>query len=136
MGIILDESLMFKPHWKYRIDKAKKLLGKCNGIGNSQWGISPSSWRQLNMGMIRVVALWGSELGWRGQKEWEEEMNKLQYQALRKCTGAVKGARREVVSQIAGVESPRMVMDAAQARLMAKVMRDPTAVGDLLTEDV
>ena len=55
----------------------------------------------------------------------------LQYQALSKCVNLVKGARKELVSEIAGVESPRTVLDAAQARLLGKMMRDPTALGDL-----
>ena len=31
------------------------------------------------MGMVRTVALWSVELGWRGQKDWEEEFEKLWY---------------------------------------------------------
>lgn len=68
-------------------------------------------------GMVRAVALWGMELAWRGQAAWEEEFEKLQYQALKKCVNVTHGSRRELVSQITGVESPRMVLDAAQARL-------------------
>jgi len=45
------------------------------------------------------------------------------------------GARKELVSQTAGVESPRMVLDAAQARLMVKMVRDPTALGGLWLEE-
>jgi len=41
----------------------------------------------------------------------------------------------ELVSQIAGVESLRMALDAAQARLMGKIMRDTTALGDLIFDD-
>jgi len=104
------------------------MLAQFNGIGNSQWGVSASSWRQIYTGMIRAVALWGAELGWRGQKDWEEEMEKLQYQCLKKCVNATHGSRRELVSQIAGVESPRMALDAAQARVMAKMMGDQTAM--------
>ena len=69
LGIILDEPFSFKEHWKSRIQKARNMIGALNGIGNSRWGISASSWRQLYTGMIRVVALWGSELRWRGQKD-------------------------------------------------------------------
>ena len=77
LGIILDETLEFDHHWKSRIDKASKLLGALSGIGSSQWGISPGSWRQLYTGMARTVALWGAELGWRGQKEWKREFERL-----------------------------------------------------------
>jgi len=55
----------------------------------------------------------------------------LQYQALTKCVNSVKGACKELVREIAGVESPKMALDAAQARLLGKMMQDPTTLGDL-----
>jgi len=55
----------------------------------------------------------------------------LQYQALTKYVNLVKGARKELVREIAGVESPKMALDAAQARLLGKMMRDPIILGDL-----
>jgi len=48
---------------------------------------------------------------------------------------ATRGSRKELVSEIAGVESPRMTLDAAQARLMGKMIRDSTALGDLWLEE-
>ena len=99
LGIILDETLEFDHHWKSRINKVRKLLGALSGIGSSQWGISPGSWRQLYTGMVRTVELWGAELGWRGQKEWKREFERLQYQALRKCTRAVLGSNKQKVTR-------------------------------------
>jgi len=66
LGIIMNESLTFKEHWKARIKRARAMLAQFNGLGNSQWGISATSWRQIFTGMIGAIALWGSELGWRG----------------------------------------------------------------------
>jgi len=63
LGIIMDESLTLKEHWKARIQKARAMLAQFNRLGNSQWGISATSWRQIYTGLIRAVALWGSELG-------------------------------------------------------------------------
>ena len=108
LGIILDEDLDFGPHWEYRIRKARSLLGALEGVGSSRWGISPLSWRQSYTGMIRSVASWGIEVGLRGQREWRVEMEKLQYAGLRKCTGAVVGARREYVRKVAAVEGVEM----------------------------
>ena len=79
--------------------------------------------------------MWVSELGWRGQRDWEKEFKQLQYQALKKCVNATHGSRIELVSQIAMVESPRMALDAAQSRLMGKIMQDTTALGDLIFDD-
>jgi len=118
----MDESLTFDKHWQSRIDKARAMLGQLNGIGTSNWEISTTSWRSIYTGMIRAVAMWDSELGWRGQKRWEQKMIDLQYQALIKCVNSVKGARNELVREIAGVESPRIALDAAQAQLLEKMM--------------
>jgi len=69
LEIIMNESLTFREHWKARIQKVRNMLGKCKGIENSEWGISPTSWRNLYTGMIRASALWGVELGWRSQRD-------------------------------------------------------------------
>jgi len=55
----------------------------------------------------------------------------LQNQALSKCVSATTGARKVLVSQVTGIESPWMALDAAQARLMDKMMTDPAVLGDL-----
>jgi len=107
------EKFSKREHWKARIQKARSMLGRCKGIGNTQWGISPTSWKNLYTGMIRAIALWGAELGCRGQRDWEQEFEQLQYQALMQCTGATRGSRKELVRQIAGLKSPSMAMDAA-----------------------
>jgi len=135
LGIIMDESLTFKEHWKARIRKARAMLAQFNRLGNSQWGISAPSWRQIYTGMIRAMALWGSELGWREQRDWEKEFEQPQYQALKKCVNAIHGSKIELGSQIAGVESPRMALDAAHARLRGKIMRHTIALRDLIFDN-
>ena len=104
LGVILDEDLDFGQHWEYRIQRARSLLGALEGVGSSKWGMSPLSWSQAYTVMVRSVASWGVEVEWRGQQEWREMMEKLQYAALRKCTGAVTGARKEYVRKVAAVE--------------------------------
>ena len=41
LGVILDEELDFGPHWKYRLGKARSLLGALRGARTSQWGMGP-----------------------------------------------------------------------------------------------
>ena len=93
--------------------------------------MSKNSWRSAYTGMIRPVALWGAELEWRGQRDWEEELKKLQYQGLKKCVNETQGSKRELVSQLAGVESTKMALDAKQARVMGKLMRNQSCMDDL-----
>ena len=76
------------------------------------------------MGMIRSVASWGVEVGCRGQREWREEMESLQYAALRKCTAAVLGSRRSLVWGVAAVEDVETFARAAAGRFLARTMCD------------
>ena len=136
LAIILGETLEFDYHWKSRIAKARKLLGALNGIGSSQWGIRPGSWRQLYTGMVRTVAVWGAELGWRGQKEWKREFERLQYQALQKCTGAVLGSNKQKFNKIAAVEDVETILNTGQAKYITRCMADPSTTDDIWEKEV
>ena len=135
LGVILDEDLDFGQHWEYRIGKARSLLGALDGVGSSKWGMSPLSWRQAYTGMVRSVASWGIEVVWRGQREWREMMEKLQYAALRKCTGTVVGARKVYVRKMAAVEGVETFARAAAGRFLARTMCDPGRAGVAKNED-
>ena len=75
------------------------------------------------------------ELGWKGQRDWEEKFEKLQYQALKKFVNVTHGSKRELVSQIAGAESPKMALDITQARTIGKLRRDPLYMNELWKDD-
>ena len=52
-------------------------------------------------------------------------------QALTKCINSIKEACNELVREIVGVESLKMALDAAQVRLLGKMMQDPTTLREL-----
>ena len=68
-------------------------------------------------------------MGWRGQREWRSEMESLQYDALRKCTGAVVGTERTLVNMVAGVESVECFAEGACGRFLAHTIADPERAG-------
>ena len=86
--------------------------------------------------MVTTVALSGGELEWRGQKEWKREFERLQYQALRKCTGAVLGSSKQKINKIAAVEDVETILNIGQARYMARCMADPSITEDIWEEEV
>ena len=69
---------------------------------------------------------------WRGQKAWEKEFGRLQYQALRKATGAVQGTASDKVNQMAGVEDVPTHLDNNQVRFVARQVEDPSNLGDIM----
>ena len=73
----------------------------------------------------------GAELGWKGQKAWLKEFERLQYQALRKCTGTTLGASMEKVNYIARVEDVKTILDSTQVRYLARCATDPATTLDL-----
>ena len=75
---------------------------------------------------------WGMEVAWRGNPKMIEEMEKVEYQALRKCTGAYRGAARDKIRAIAGVEPLEVKIEGMQARWMARTIERPAAAGTLL----
>ena len=74
LGIILDSKLKFQDHLEVRVKRLRQMLGNLKGLGNSAWGLNPASWRQAYTGMIRTIALWGAEVGWRGQEKWRKAL--------------------------------------------------------------
>ena len=76
-----------------------------------------------------MIATWIAKIGWRGQEQWRQELTKLQYEALRKATGAITGARMKSVSRIAGVESVESCLNAMQSRFVARVIGHLRGIG-------
>jgi len=72
-------------------------------LGNSNGGISPTAMRSLYTGMIRPIFTWGAEVGLHNPPNYSA-FKRLEYQALRKVTGAYHGASQEKLGYIANVE--------------------------------
>ena len=79
--------------FRWRPIKSKSCICDRAGRGRTQTGNTSSGWGSFsttlwtstsigNEGMIRSIATWGAELGWRGQKAWEKNFGQLQYQEI------------------------------------------------------
>ena len=74
-------------------------------------------------------------MGWRGQREWREEIESLQYAALRKCIGAVLASRKTLVRGVAAVESVETVVRAAAGWFLAQSLCDLLLTGVAASDD-
>ena len=83
-----------------------------------------------------MVAMWRADLAWKRQRDWKREMERLQYQALKKSMGAVQGSSIEKINKIAGVEEVDTIIRASQARFVARSMADPSRVWDIWPKSV
>ena len=79
--------------------------------------------------MVRAVASCGVEMGWRGHKEWRQEMTLLQNAAMMKALGAVKVSYGRKANAIAAVEHVETFARAATGRFLACTLCDPLRAG-------
>jgi len=103
LGITVDSNLSFQEHIDIRTKKAERIWLVMKRLGNSNGGMSPSALRALYTGMIRPIFTWGAEL-WLHQPGNFNAFQRLEYQALRKITGAYHGASHEKLGFIANIE--------------------------------
>jgi len=90
LGFWLDPKLSFKTNFENRIASAKGALQRVASLTNSNGGLSVSlMWRSVVAAVISV-ALYGSEVWWRGQ---QDRLNKLQLQPNRQAR-AITGLLR------------------------------------------
>ena len=75
--------------------------------------------------MVRAVASWGVEIGWRGQTEWRHEMTLLQNAAMRRTLRAVKWSSGRKSNAIAAVEDVETFARVATGRFLARTLCDP-----------
>ena len=79
--------------------------------------------------MVRSMASLGLEVGWRWHRAWKDEMEKLQYAVLKKCTGAVVAASREYVRKVVAVESVEMFARVTAGGFLPWTMCDASPSG-------
>ena len=70
-------------------------------------------------------------MGWKGQRAWVKQFERVQYQALRKCMGATIGASREKVNLMARLEDVETILNSSQVRYLARCASDPSTSEDI-----
>jgi len=74
LGFWLDQKLLFKTHFENRMASAKGALQRVASLSNGNGGLSVSLMRRVVVAAVTSVALYGSEIWWRGQ---QDRVNKL-----------------------------------------------------------
>lgn len=67
LGFWLDSKLSFKTHFESRMASAKGALQRVASLSRSNGGLSINLMRRVVVAAITSIALYGSEIWWRGQ---------------------------------------------------------------------
>ena len=123
VGIHFTHDLQWKKHCTKMLNQAEAAWARISRLGTSRGGLSPTAWRQVYTGSIRVIATYGWELA--DAKETSqamERLRKLQYKAVRKVTGGYHGPRQELLEQISKVEPVQVKLWDMKVRSAARIL--------------
>lgn len=90
LGIWFDERLTWKTHIGKMTEKYKKVLNILRCLQGNDWGADRTALRALYVGLIRSVLDYGCLVYGSAAKTLLNDLDRVQYQALRLCCGAVK----------------------------------------------
>ena len=76
----------FAAHINERVRKAKGTEARIKGLSKA-CGLCPSLVRRIQIAVVQSVALYGAETWWKGQKNNQQELQKLINRQARSITG-------------------------------------------------
>ena len=89
LGVWLDDMLTLNDHTKRTLAKARKAQNRVRSL-IVKTGLNPGGCQMIQVAAVQAVALYGSELWWRGQKDRAYEVQKLLNEQGRRITGCFR----------------------------------------------
>jgi hypothetical protein len=84
LEIYIDRKLNFKEYVNKRVANATKALHSISRLQNIEWELSSMTSRQLYMTCTSAISDYESKIWWKNQKQFRNQLQKLQNVALRK----------------------------------------------------
>ena len=125
MGIWLDNGLSFKAHYQIRLQKAKTAENRLKSIAGNH-GLSPGLVRRIQIAVVQSIALYGSEIWWKGQKTWAEDIQRLINRQARSITGALKTSPIGPLIKEAALDPAVPLLENRQRRFALRALKLPT----------
>ena len=133
LGFWLDQKLSFKTHFENRMASAKGALQRVASLSNSNGGLSVSLMRRVVVAAVTSVALYGSEIWWRGQQDRVNKLQSLLNRQARAITGLLRSTPLAFLQDQACLPSARDLLDQRQTRYAIRALG---ADGDHLTHQL
>jgi hypothetical protein len=127
LGFWLDPKLSFKTHFENRMASAKGALQQVSSLSRSNGGLSVNLMRRVVMAAVTSVAMYGSEIWWRGQKDRLHKVQLLLNCQARAITGLLRSTPRAFLQTASGLPNAQHLLDHRQTKF---AMRALSAEGD------
>ena len=122
LGFWLDQKLLFKTHFENRTASAKGALQRVASLSNSNGGLSVSLMRRVVVAAVTSVALYGSEIWWRGQRDRVDKLQLLLNRQARAITGLLRSTPLAFLRDQACLPHARDLLDQRQTRYAIRAL--------------
>lgn len=97
LGLWFEERITWAVHTEKVIDKCKKILNVMRCLVGSEWGADRMALKAIYVGLIRSILDYGCVVYAGASGTLLKKLDRIQYQALRLCTGAFKSTPTETL---------------------------------------
>ena len=118
----LDSKLSFKTHFETRMANAKGAPQRASSLSRSNGGLSVSLMRRVVVAAVTTVALYGSEIWWRGQKDRLEKVQVLLNRQARAITGLLRSTPRAFLETVSCLPTAQDLLDHRQTRFAVRAL--------------
>jgi hypothetical protein len=133
LGFWLDPKLSFKTHFENRMASAKGALQRVASLSRGNGGLSINLMRRVVVAAVTSVALYGSEVWWRGQQDREGKLQVLLNSQARAITGLLRSTPIVFLQRQACLPFARDLLDHRQTRYAVRAL---SANGDHSTHQL
>jgi len=128
LGVWLDSMLTLNNHTKKTFAKARRAQGRVTSLMVKK-GLSPEGCQQVQVAALQAVALYGSELWWKGQKNKAQEVQQILNEQGRRITGCFRSTPQGALMNEAGLRPAVANLNNRVRRYKMRQMMMPDAVG-------
>ncbi len=127
LGVWLDSHLSFASHVNERMKKAKAAEFRIKQLSKT-YGLSPGLVRRIQIAAVQSVALYGAELWWRNQKNYQKDLQKLINRQARSITGMYQSSPIPSLMSESGLLPAHVLLDFRQRKYAHRILSLPDSI--------
>ena len=122
LGFWLDPKLSFKAHFENRMASARGALNRVASLSRSNGGLPINLMRRVVVAAVTSVALYGSEVWWRGQQDRVTKLQLLLNSQARAITGLLRSTPLVFLQAQACLPCAKDLLDHRQSRYAVRAL--------------
>lgn len=122
LGFWLDPKLSFKTHLETRMASAKGVLKQVTSLSRSNGGLPINLMRKVIVAAVTSIALYGSEIWWRGQQDRLKTLQLLLNCQARAVTGLMRSTPLPSLQRESCLPCARDLLECRQTRYATRAL--------------